>query len=489
MKLDNILEFTENHRFYVFRDFALSPLDDHMLSSIYQPMIGSGACSLYRLLVQHLPVDSIGYSHLEQQRKLFLSLGVEPGDQGRRTVALYTSKLEAVGLLHTVRKYRPEQDETVYFYRLIRPLNPYEFFQNQHLTLLLRDRIGKHAVLRLHEQLCAEEPEAWSGENVVEDQLSVPFYELFELNTRVVDYELEQALAEAAPSTLQQEEGSLSSVRTNKFSANDILLQFPRLSQNRGFVEKLDRNREQVETINYVATKYRLTLQEICRLLDEDHVFTHEGELDLDRLQHLANLLYMQSKKREEERHFQLQQHRPAKSTPPTEEKTVDEAFMLEVPTFLKDKCDIKAYNLFLRNRSYIDVLELFFPGKVPESTIKNFSRIDLEYKLEEEVINVIIHFLKVYNLSWSRSYVEQIAADLLAKEIKTYEQAILHMQSRLDYKKNPTGEGKKGIGKRNAKTTSRPKLQAFEEKDDNTVSDEEYEEILRKIRERSQKK
>lgn len=485
MKLDNILDFTENHRFYVFRDFSISPLDDKVLSFIYQPMIGAGAYSLYRLLLSQLPADQLGYSELEQQRKLFLSLGVDPGDKGRRSVALFTSRLEAVGLLHTVRKLRPDQEEAIYFYRLLRPLNPYEFFKNQHLTLLLRDRIGKHAVLHLYDQLCASEPSGWSDESVTEVALTVPFYDLFELNTHVIDHELEQALVEAAPTQLQDEWAMQGQM--DGFTASEILMQFPRLSQNRGYVEELEQHPEQLQTINYVAGKYRLTLQEMCRLLDEDHVFAADGELDVDRLQHLASLLFIQSKKREEDRDLKLQRERRKRAV--KEEKSVSEAFMLEVPSFLKDQCDATQYNMFLRNRSYIDVLERFFPGKVPESTIKNFSRIDLEYKLEEEVINVLIHFLKVHNLSWSRNYVEQIAADMLAKEVRTYEQAITHMQSRLNYKKETAGDSnKRRSGKRSTQTSSKPKLPIYKESTDSTVSDEEYEEILRKIRARSGK-
>lgn len=37
-----------------------------------------------------------------------------------------------------------------------------DFFATQHLTLLLRDKIGKFAVLSLREQFWNREPEEWS---------------------------------------------------------------------------------------------------------------------------------------------------------------------------------------------------------------------------------------------------------------------------------------------------------------------------------------
>ena len=38
-----------------------------MLGSIYQPMVGAFAVSLYRLLVSHVPVEKVGYSAIEQR--------------------------------------------------------------------------------------------------------------------------------------------------------------------------------------------------------------------------------------------------------------------------------------------------------------------------------------------------------------------------------------------------------------------------------------
>ena len=50
MRINNILQFTEYHRYYIFRDFSLSSLDYKMLSLIYQPMIGAFAVAFYQQL-------------------------------------------------------------------------------------------------------------------------------------------------------------------------------------------------------------------------------------------------------------------------------------------------------------------------------------------------------------------------------------------------------------------------------------------------------
>lgn len=480
MRLEHMLDFTENHRFYILREFSLSPLDDKVLNAMYQPMIGTGACALYRLLFQQLPAERVGYSEPDQQRKLFLALGVEPGDKGRRVMADYASRLEAVGLMHTYRKTNPEQEETLYFYHLQPPLSPYEFFRNQHLVLLLRDHIGKHAVLHLHREFCAAEPEEWKDGLVRSQNVSMPFYDLFMLNTHVIDYELEQALAEMAPARNASEEDK----PPQGYQYSEIIMQFPRLSRNRTYVEQISRKPEQLHAINYVAGKYRLTLQEVCRLLDEDGVFAADGELDLDMLQHLANLVYRQSKRRQEERERVLMRVKNPRLA--GEEKPVDSQYWLEVPAVLKDQCDIRQYNMFLRNKPYLEILEIFFPGQIPDPILNVFERIDLQYKLAEEVINVLIHYLYVNNLPWTRPFVESVASDMLGRRIQTYEQAVQYIREQTETRKG-TREPK--TGGRSPKTAqqkpaSRPKLPVYKGSKEPNVTDEEYEAILRKVRE-----
>ena len=124
MRMTNMLHFTENHRFCVYRDFALSSLDYKMLSKVYQPMIGALAVGVFSTLYQQLTGDVVGFSALEQQRTLFLSLDLEPGERGRKIFVEQTSKLEAVGLLQTTRRFLPDTEDYIYEYQLYEPLAP-----------------------------------------------------------------------------------------------------------------------------------------------------------------------------------------------------------------------------------------------------------------------------------------------------------------------------------------------------------------------------
>ncbi|MCD1259775.1 helicase DnaB [Paenibacillus athensensis] len=433
MRMTNLLHFTENHRFYVGREFSLSSVDQKMLTLMYQPMVGAFAMSVYQTLYQQIGADRVGFSALEQQRKLFLLLELEPGERGRKFFIETTSKLEAIGLLQTTRKFLPDEDDYVFEYMLAAPLSPHEFFRNQHLTLLLRDKVGKFMLLSLREELLAEEPQACRGAQG--ENLSVPFYELFRLNTQVIDYELEQALYEASATRQPAENGTLD-VTSKALDYADLITRFPRGSANRVFVEGLRFRTDQMAAINMMAKKYRLAVSDVCRLLDEDGAFNEEGELQTDLLQYRANLLFRQGKKRGEENERMLGRLESGEQQEADDEKPVEMQYYLEVPLVLRGECTDHQYNFILRNEQYPFVLKKFFTqGATPDGVLDIFEKIDLNYKLNMEVINVLIHFLHVDRRSWAKSSIEAVASDMLGKQITTYEQAVEYVREKLRFK------------------------------------------------------
>lgn len=445
VKISNLLQFTEHHRYCTFRDFSLSGLDMKMLSYIYQPMVGGLAISFYHLLYQHISSDRVGYSRIEQQRRLFLTLGVDPSEKGRKQLVELSSKLEAVGLLQVSRIYVPELDDSLYEYELLAPLSPNEFFKTQHLTLLLRDKVGKFTVLSLREEFCTEEPAELTQRNFHKEDLSIPFYELFQLNTHVIDYELEQALSEVAPS---RQPGYKAPSQEESLNYADIISRFPRISKNRAFVEQLRYDHDQMGMINYIVRKYQLSLQDICSLLDEDGIFSDEGDVQLEELQHRANLHFRQGKKRSEDNdryakkviamRQSVQESEDEEQA--REEHAVEMEFYLEVPQQFQGKCDIHQYNMMLRNEPYTMMLKKFFPGAVPDNMMDMFEKIDLNYKLPEEVINVLIHYLMSLLVAGTdqrlnRNFVDSIASTMLMKQIDSYEKAVQHIRDQSQFK------------------------------------------------------
>lgn len=500
MRMTNMHHFTEHHRFCVYRDFALSGMDYRMLTNIYQPMIGAFAVGVYTTLYQQLASEKSGYSELEQQRRLFLSLELEPGERGRKFFVEQTSKLEAVGLLQTARRFTPEGEDYIYEYQLAQPLSPNEFFKNQHLTLLLRDKVGKYMVLSLRDQLIAEEP----GELIAaqSEQLSVPFYDIFRLNTQVIDYELEQALYQSAPAR----QAAALDVTSKGFEYSEIIMRFPRGSRNRVCVEALKYRTDQLAAVNIVAKKYNLSLQETCRLLDEDGVFDEEGELQIDLMQYRANLFFRQDKRRDEQterfvRKFAADESeltdaasegKPADGHE-TEEagKSVEMAFYLEVPVIFQALFNVHQYNMLLRNEPYTVVLKRYFAqGTVPDGVLDIFEKIDLNYRLNEEVINVLIHFIHADRRSWAKSSIEAVASDMLGKQIVSYEQAVEYIRERMRFREQAAARAAQEKDRRGSYSQRSPRGGAKQkpqipmvanEPNDSPVSPEELEEMRRK--------
>lgn len=493
MRITNLLHFTEHHRFCVYREFALSGLDNRMLSTIYQPMIGGFAVSVYHTLYQQLQSECAGFSELEQQRRLFLSLELEQSERGRRMLAEQTSRLEAVGLLQTNRKYAPSSDDYLYEYVLAQPLSPQEFFKNQHLVMLLHDKVGKYALLSLREQFYAPEPEEMRDPDLLSEDLSMPFYELFRLNANVIDYELEQALQETAPA---RETARSLDVMSRAFHYTEIIQRFPRgTSRNRPFVENLRHNPDQMFEINKIARKYNLTLRETCRLLDEDGMFTDEGKLQTDMLQYKANLYYRQDKDREQERERLF--HKIAgiarHDSAPPEEKPVEMQYYLEVPTMFLSQCNQHQYNLIMRNEPYTKVLERFFPkGAVPKPVLDIFEKINLSYRMPDEVMNVMIHHLHVYKeSSWTKNYIDSVASNMMAKGVGSYEQAVAYIreQTRKRTQTSDRTDGKltsmNGSRGRSASRSQKPKIAIITDiPTTKPVSEEKLAEIRRLARE-----
>lgn len=431
MRINHIMQFTEHHRYYIFRDFSLSSLHYKMLSLIYQPMIGAFAISMYQQLYHGIAEDRCGYSTLEPHRKLFLGLGLEMNEKSRRYVIDQASKLEAVGLLSTSRLGVPEHADVIYEYELIQPLSPAEFFTNMHLSMLLRDKVGKYAVIALREAFGSSEPDELAHAQLEKENISVPFYELFKLNPQSFDTELEQALNEVAPTRQSQARTELASAG---IPYGELIIRFPRNSANRAYVERLRQDTEGLAQINYVAYKYNLSVVNLCRLLDEDGVFTESGEVNMDELQMRANQLYRQDKKREGERQRTLSHtaihtddSASADADEPDEEFEVREQDYLPVPNQLKGRCDIQQYNMLMRNEPHTRFLKRFFPGAVPDWVDQIFERIDLNYRLAPPVINVLIHYVlgESDSARVTKTFIDAVASNMLMKGIDTFEKAV----------------------------------------------------------------
>lgn len=118
----------------VFNRSFLTPQGKDVLVSLYQPIIGLTAVSLYLTLYNDLSNDEIeskSYNHHHLTKSMMTSLKVI--EEARK-------KLEAIGLLKTFYK---EAEINNYLYILYAPLSASEFINHSILGVVLYNNVGK----------------------------------------------------------------------------------------------------------------------------------------------------------------------------------------------------------------------------------------------------------------------------------------------------------------------------------------------------------
>ncbi|WP_274363870.1 hypothetical protein [Paenibacillus thermotolerans] len=440
MKLTSLLQLTEQHHFSVVRHFGLSSLDVRMITQVYQPMVGAFAAALYHTLSSRVPPDTVGRSGELPLSSLFLSCGLEPNEQGRKRLADETSKLEAVGLLRSSRRVEEDGEVGLYEFRLEKPLTPQEFFDVHHLWILLKEKLGTGLAESIKRSFFSEEPHLEDPEDGVWEDLTAPFFEVFRPS---VPPGTDLAMREAAPARAPAR--PVSEFGRDGFRCSELLRRFPRSSPNRAHVERLERQPELLAEINFIAGKFELTLKETVSLLDEDGMFLPDGRLDGSRFEAKASELFLRSKGREHGRGVLRGKRQQLEADPegsfgggeaadsspsPEIKREAPQLYWLEVPEQFAGAYDVRQYNALLVNSPYTRVLKSFFhPSKVPPGVMEAFLAMNVNYQLPDEVINVMIHYIRMNNLDWTRAFLEAIGGNVAGKRISTFEHAVTYFR------------------------------------------------------------
>ena len=430
MKLTNLLQLTEHHRFVAIRRFGLGPLDSRMLWSAYQPLIGGSAAALYMTLCSMVSSDASGAGEAGTLGQLFLACGLEPNEKGRKRLVDETSKLEAVGLLRTFRL--TDGDEvTAYEFVLEPPLSPERFFGVHHLWLLLQEKLGPGGAEAVRRSFLKEGWTEAPGET--REELSSPFYEVFRMTVGAA------AAAEEEPEPIAEPMAPASGAEFGRdgFRGEQLLGRFPRSHAHRRAVERLVADPARLAALNYHVGRFELTLKQTVSLLDEDGMFAPNGEWSEARFQARAAEVYRGSNERTLRKERTTHKQRiaaegaaPEAETPPGAERDVAAPYRLEVPDQFQGQCDVRQYNAMLANAPYTRVLKLFFePSAVPPAVEEAFLTMKVNYQLPDEVINVMIHYIRANDLDWKRKYLDAIAANVAGKRIRSFENAVTYFR------------------------------------------------------------
>lgn len=150
---------------------------------------------------------------------------------------------------------------------------------------------------------------------------------------------------------------------------------------------------------------------------------------------------------------------------------------------------------MMLRNEPYTRLLKTFFPGTVPDNLLDIFEKVDLNYKLPGEVINVLIHYLMSLLTSGgeqriNRNFIDAIAANMLLKQVDTYEKAVQYIRDQAKVKDKAAGGAKRGRSYAGRSAKPKPEIPIVQQSgDDQALSEEEFAELIKMAEQMQAKK
>jgi len=370
-------------RLYVER--PLHPTEQQSLLFLYQPLAGTQAVNLY--LLMHALAEQ---KPDERWRHRFL-LAMTGWTMDEWIQARY--RLEGLGLL---RSFVEEGEERWMHYRLVLPLEPQHFFASDVLAVMLLNRLGEPHYRWLQQLLCGRFPDVPSASM---QEVSRAFHDVY---------------PPLSQNDLLQVEGMAARAKDEKESElplGDWPFDVMYMRSRVGAVFGLDKhwNRQMEERLVQLAKMYRLTEEEMARLIQE-HLFARDA---FDWEQFRRDVVNWAQKR------IPVHSGSPKRST--------EQDGLNDAERHLKDLESISPYALL---HAYSD------GAKVADSDLRLVRSLLEDYKLNPGVVNVLIEYVMFTNNyklpkplvekiagHWKRLRIETVAAaqELCRKEHQTY--------------------------------------------------------------------
>lgn len=367
-------ELQPSDHFEVSLPYFLSTNERHIITLLYQPLIGIEPIQVYFTLwaeVESDPGQKLTHYHLMNL------LGMPIGKIFEARIAL-----EAIGLLRTWKK--EDENGRSFIYELERPLEPSTFFQDPLLSMFLFSKIGEHAYRNLRNRFVKEK-------NKDEyEEVSRTFVDVFKpVHTNV-------------PKDL---------IDFNESSAKDYPFYYNQFDFDllmAGLAEQLVPSRtlttEVKRNIAKLAFLYQLSPIEMQKIViaafDENAM-----EIPFKRLKEAAATFYKLN----------------VSNKPPQFEKTFKQVQRNE--THSKEEEHLQ----YLETTSPIQLLKDLANGKEPlPSTVQLVENLVANHDMPVGVVNVLLEYVMITtDMKLPQKYVERIADHWMRKNIKTAKEAM----------------------------------------------------------------
>lgn len=413
----------------VINQSILTEVDKQILISLYEPIIGSTAISLFLTLWQDLDKSEIisrdlNHHHLMVTLKTTLD-----------KIEIARKGLEAVGLLKTYIKKTDNNNE--YLYELYSPLSAYEFFNHPVLSTILLNNVGELEYKYLNE-----------------------YYKKIVVNKKEYE-EITATMNDIFKSItpFEKENDEIRKRTKNNINiAESIDFDFIIESLPKGLVNDKTFNKKVKELINELAFVYNIDTMKMSDLLRLS--LTDIGLIDKEKL--ITNV----------RKNYEYNNNG---SLPTLIYRTQPEH--LKAPS--GDTSNLGKMIYVFENTKPYDFLRSKNKGAKPSKReLMILESLAINYELPPGVINVLVDYsIRFNDGKINQNYLEAIASTWKRKGIKTVPDAIETLRNNLNKQKNRTTAPKTTASK--IKEVSSPGWMNQDNKDE-VMTEEELKELER---------
>lgn len=443
----------------IYQGRKSSPLKEEgksALLSLYQPLIGGEALSLYLTLYSEISLETgVGPEGLHADLLSSLSCGLPQFYEARK-------KLEGIGLLEVYFK-KDESLGNCFLYELLEPLDVPAFFKDTLLSFLLLEKVGERRFNQLTEIF---KPKNLSHEGY--QKVTKKFLDVYRFNEAVYAANQEQV------ESIQQK---FTSVEPKSLMEDSDSFDWTFLTD---WLKKQHINQLKEEVLQQVKMYQmlygfdELTLGE---LILQSFDFTTE-EVSLKELQRIVLLRQQQNALRQSSNTLDTGQ-------PVETGITVNQA----LPSAAQQLIQVARQTPPMR---YLEAIKKEKGGYVSKQENWLLQDLVTQSGLSNSVINILINYVLVIknHASLNASFVNTIANEWAQKKISTPEEAIEHLHTLSTKAKQPKASKQNNTSnyRRNVRREKLPDW-VNQPKDETPISTEKKAEIDRRFKEYLAKK
>lgn len=348
--------------------------DKNNIISLYEPLIGPIAVSLYFTLLRDIKLlDFLSKDYTHHHLMTMMSTSIE-------TIKIARQSLEGVGLLKT---YYKEGDPNSYVYELYSPLSSKEFFSSPIFNVALYNSIGKYEYELLKKEYSLPDINLTSYEDI-----SVSLNEIYDSSPEVIPFETRMR--------------STTHLKLDSNINYDLLLS----SLPKGLINKRSLTKKVKELIDQLSFIYNLDTLKITEIIKTS--LKDNGIIDEELLRKNARKYY---------------QYNHDGKLPSLVYKSQPDSLKENMTP--KDALTEKIYQF--ENTTPYDYLRIKNKGTNPTQVeLKLLEYLLVDLKLTPAVVNVLIDYvLKKNNNKLTKAYVETIASQWTRVGVKTATEAM----------------------------------------------------------------